>query len=426
MKTLLVYPNQSGIYKGTPLARVSHWTTMPLNLLTAAGWMIKQGESVSIVDLNFGDGDDKLDRALRTFRPDRVGFTAYTASIYEAERLAQRVKFFDTGIHTMIGGAHAMAAPDDVRPYFDEVWAGEYEQGVKNLDDLPFLPVELLGNPNDYRVSRFLCRKSPVALMETSRGCFGKCVFCANYQRRKMRFKSVQRVVDEMVRLHRAGYNEIRFVDYIFSADMERSKRICEEIIHRGLKVPWYPHSGIRVDRVDLELLQLMQRAGCYRVGLGIESGSQRVLDAVQKGISLEQTRNAVKLLKQAGIEIEGFFMMGMPGETERDLADTVKFMRELDLDYTRFAFPIPYPGTQMTDRMKSQGQIKSYDWEQYRDFSNCRQIYDHDTLDWDTLEHYRKLFMYTFNHRPGSLFRRAKKMLVTGKWKGYLDKFSN
>ena len=149
---------------------------------------------------------------------------------------------------------------------------------ISDLDSLPFPAYELF-DIRKYHQPRISSRRSPLGYLETSRGCYGKCVFCnKNIHGYKIRMKSVLRVVDEMERMLKLGFGEIHIMDDIFTVDMNRAYAICEEIIRRGLKFPWYPRGGIRVDRVTGELLAMMKRAGCYRIPFGIESGSQEVL----------------------------------------------------------------------------------------------------------------------------------------------------
>jgi anaerobic magnesium-protoporphyrin IX monomethyl ester cyclase len=205
---------------------------------------------------------------------------------------------------------------------------------------------------------------------------------------------------------------------------MNRAHAICEEIMRRGLKFPWYPRGGIRVDRVNEGLLKIMKRAGCYRIPFGVESGSQRILDSVGKNISLEQAKKAVALARKAGIETECYFMLGLPGENEDDLKKTIAFSIALDPDYAKFAITIPLPGTKMFDSMSTRGQIKTRDWDKYNFSFAPKEIYEHDSLSWETIDKYYGISHRAFYFRLGYLARMFFKTLANGTMLGHLKGF--
>ena len=157
------------------------------------------------------------------------------------------------------------------------------DEGIKDLDALEF-PAYFLYDIPKYIMPRVFSRESPLGVMETSRGCYAHCVYCnKNIHGYKLRQKSPQRVVDEMEYLLKLGFREIHITDDVFTADMPRAYKICEQILRRNLKFPWYPRGGIRVDRINKELLVIMKKAGCYRIPFGVESGSQRVIDVIKR-----------------------------------------------------------------------------------------------------------------------------------------------
>lgn len=269
--------------------------------------------------------------------------------------------------------------------------------------------------------------------METSRGCYAHCTFCnKNIFGYKLRFKSPKRVVDEMEYILSLGFREIHIIDDVFTADMKRAAEICEEILRRRLDVPWYPRGGLRVDRVSLDLLRLMKKAGCYRVPFGIESGSQRVLDTVKKGETLEDARDAVSAAKKAGLEVECYFMIGLPGESPEDVEKSIEMAQSLEPDFVKFTITIPLPGTEYFEALKAQGRIKSIDWEKYTFSTAPKDIYEHDRMDWRTIEGFyvrahRKFYfrppyiMKRFLHglRTGEIFSDIRFVLTTPWWRG-------
>jgi len=253
--------------------------------------------------------------------------------------------------------------------------------------NLPFAAIDLFESEK-YIYPRESARANPVCLLETSRGCYARCVFCnKNIFGYKIRGKSSKRVVDEMEFILSHGFQEIHFADDLFTADMRHAELVCQEIIDRGLRFPWVPRSGIRVDRVSPQLLDLMHRAGCYHIPFGIESGNQEILDSIKKGITVDQIRKAVSMAKAAGMETTGYFMFGLPGETRDTVLQTIDFAVELTLDHIKFGVTIPLPGTSLFEQLYDQGRLCTFDWSRYTYSTPPWEIYNHPSLDRETLE---------------------------------------
>jgi radical SAM superfamily enzyme YgiQ (UPF0313 family) len=265
------------------------------------------------------------------------------------------------------------------------------EQGyiTEDLDELPY-PAYHLIDLKKYVRSDILVKKQPVGFIEISRGCYGRCIYC---NKRifgfKLRHKSPKRSVNEIEMMLKLGFREIHIIDDIFTADKKRVIAFCEEIEKRGLKFPWLPVNGVRVDSVDLDLLKIMKRSGCYAIAYGVESGSQRVLDVVNKRITLSQVENSVHWAKEAKMEVCLYLMLALPTESQTDMQKTIDFAIKLSPDIAKWSIATPLPGTPLFDRMLKNGQIKSLDWERYIFHGFPKTIYDHDVLSWDVIETY-------------------------------------
>jgi radical SAM superfamily enzyme YgiQ (UPF0313 family) len=435
---------------------------VPIGLSSLAAYARLEGHQVAICDLNISEQpDEELREQLTDFQPDVVAVTAVTSTIMAAARVAEASRQTRPEAKIIVGGPHPTAMPRETLEMgcFDALCVGEgeyvlcqwlaamnaevaglwhYENGtaippgeanpgIADLDALPFPAYDLLNVPR-YNFADVNCRKNPTGLMETSRGCYGNCVYCNKLVHgHKLRFKSAQRVVDEMEYLLDLGFNEIGLMDDCFTADMNRVMEICQEIIKRGLKFPWTPAGGLRVDRVKPEMFKLMKKAGCYRTPFGVETGSARILERIDKRITHEQALEAVRTAKAAGLETFGFFMLGLPGETEEDLKKTIDFAIKLNPHYVKFPFTMPLPGTRLYDELEAAGRIKSHDWEKYVFATPAREIYDHQTLSWDVLEKYEKMayrkfylrlsymFMMFFHTlRDGTFFHHVKALFKT------------
>lgn len=451
-KVLLINPSwRKATYLETNVkaATLSHPV---LALPTLATPILQAGHDARILDLDlYTDPDSALKEALEDYKPDIVGTTGTTPFFHEVIRISKIIKEYNKDIRLVVGGAHATAFPEEfvetnlvdyaiygegdfVLVELIEVLEGKrkinsvlgicYNNGgivktdtrplLKNFDYVP-MPSWHLVDIDRYANSHVLSRANPVGPIETSRGCPWSCHYCTKtIFGVKFNAKSPKRVVDEMEFMLKMGFREVHVQDDLFSTDLNRAKEICREILRRKLKFPWMLINGIRVDRVDLELLKKLKKAGCYMTAFGIESGNQGVLDDVGKGITLEQTRRAAKLAKKAGMETFGFFMLGLPKDTEETMQQTIDFAKELDLDVVKFDITVPLPGTTLYKKWEQQGLIKTRDWKDYLFHQDASVLYEHPNLDWETIrKYYRKAFR-EYYFRPAYIAKRFKKSLLS------------
>ncbi|HEU4712561.1 MAG TPA: radical SAM protein [Pyrinomonadaceae bacterium] len=424
-------------------------STIIMSLATIASAVREAGLEVHILDLNISKNASRsFSEKLIEFRPGYIGFTFTTAIFHIAKRYASMARDLLPHITVIGGGPHSTVLPEEVLRCgpFDMVLRGEGDfalceivtgsdlssipgvsfrigedivhnparPNIPNLDSLP-LPALDLYDVQRYRHPNFIARRNPVASMETSRGCYGACKFCSS-RLTKFRVKSVDRVIAEMEFILSLGFREIHLVDDMFTADIKRVKKICQAIIDSRLDISWYPRGGIRVDHVDQEMFHMMKRAGVWSVAYGIESGNQQILDNIEKRITLDQIRHAIRLAKNAGLSVDGYFMLGHPGETEATIKDTIKFSTSLGLDYAKYAINIPLPGTPQFDIWEKQGVIKTRDWTKYTFSTPPSEIYDHPTVDWRIIEKYYRQGPRKFYLRPSYVLRRVIKDARSGR----------
>ena len=292
---------------------------------------------------------------------------------------------------------------------------------IKNLDDLP-MPDYSVFDIHSYHTPRLNCRKNPVAAMETSRGCPFGCIYCnKKIFGRFFRYKSPKRVVDEMEHILSYGFKEIHIWDDGFSTDLKRAKDVCREILRRKLKITWNIYNGIRANRIDRELLELLKKSGCYRISIGVESGNQKILDRIHKSTTIEEIKKAFKLANEVGIETIAFCMIGLPDETEETMQQTIDLMLEIRPTIPKLSILMPLPGTPIFDEWDKKGIITSKFWPNYV-FHLPQKVYNHPTLDWETINKYYKLFYRKTMLNPGFLFRRVIRDIRTGElfWDAY------
>jgi radical SAM superfamily enzyme YgiQ (UPF0313 family) len=395
MKICLISPPYNSAVKS-----VAGVSSPPLGLAYIAS-VLRQSHEVKIVDsniLNYTIRD--VERELRSFNPDVVGITSVTPSIYEAYKVAETAKKVREDCIVILGGPHATFMPRQTMEeckYIDIIVRGEGEEAtrelieniekgaplsevkgitfrerneiidteprsfIKNIDEIPFPSRDLL----PMHLYKFNGVK--YATMLTSRGCPFKCSFCSSSRLFGgiWRGRSPENVLEEMKIIHEEySVRNIEFIDDTFTLNQERAEKICDGIIKQGWDVSWGASS--RADTLSRRLAEKMKKAGCWIIYLGIESGSQKILDAIGKRITLEQVKKAVKILKDAGIQILGSFIIGFLQDTKETIKETIKFAKSLSLDYAQFSILTPYPGTPIFDYAKKHGMLLTEDWSKY------------------------------------------------------------
>jgi magnesium-protoporphyrin IX monomethyl ester (oxidative) cyclase len=362
--------------------------TEPLNLGFLAAYLEKNGVEVRIIDELAGED---AAAALDEFKPDIAGITAVTPLAVRAYEIADMCRA--RGMLTVMGGVHASVLPDEALRHCDivvkgegeaallEIARGTAERGVisrpylKDLDELP-PPARHLMKMDFYLRGRdrlpghtynFADKGAVTAAMMCSRGCPYSCIFCHNSWRgMPCRFNSAERVVDELQSLVRDyGVNTVFFLDDDLFLSKPRIKRICELILERKLNVLW--SAAARAERVDVETLTLARQAGCRKINFGFESGSQRILDVLNKRGTVAQNMAAIEICRKAGVEACGTFMIGNPGETMADIEMTVDFIKRSGLKYRSVLITTPFPGTQLWNWCVSKGFVpENLNWNDF------------------------------------------------------------
>ncbi len=352
---------------------------------------------VDILDTTFfRDPGAEMVRRLDARSYDVVGISFMTTMIRGAALAAAAVKKANPKTLVIAGGPHPTVAPDVVLAdeHFDLVVVGEgestlidlLEQGgdpagvegvifrkkgervrtgprapIQDLDTLPHPALDLLDMDAYFR-SWFLLDSVAGGLKGTSliasRGCPYQCTYCQSTLEvlfgRKLRKRSPSNLVEELAGLKsRYGLTAVALQDDTFLIDQAWVKAVCAALIDAGLDMPW--ECNIRANLADEEVLEAMARAGLKKVNIGIESATQRILaDICQKGITWEQVERAVRVCKKLGLKIQGYFMLGAPTETLKEVRSTIAAASKLDLDDATFSITTPLPHTYLYDRTRS------------------------------------------------------------------------
>jgi len=278
---------------------------------------------------------------------------------------------------------------------------------IQNLDEIPF-PARHIVKSKYYRQGTFVAKHCTTVV--TSRGCPYHCTYClwpGTLYGHRFRARSPLNVVEEIEQVVRDYHiDEIYFDDDSLALDRKRILEICRLIKERQLKVKWI--SQCRVDSMDEEVVQAIKQAGCRYIRFGVESGSQRMLQTMKKGVTLDKIRKAFELCRRVGIKTQAFFLFGIPGETEDSIRETIKFAKELRADSAQFAVVIPHPGTELYRICQDNGWLKYNSWE---DFSAGNCLIETKHLSRRDIERARIQAYREFYFRPSYILATALKL---------------
>ncbi|MEW6714296.1 MAG: radical SAM protein [Nitrospirota bacterium] len=279
---------------------------------------------------------------------------------------------------------------------------------ITDVDSLPFPARELLGDAGNYIPPPATYKRKPVAVIMTSRGCNRKCLFCFQIDKTRksgIRFRSVDNVMEEIELCLKQGYREIKFIDDTLAADYNRAMRIAHEIKKRGLDFTWF--ASACVNQVDYKLLKAFKDAGCWAILFGAESGVQKDLNTIKKGITLEQTRKAVKAAKDAGLTVYTPFLFGIPGQTYEDGLKSIEFACEINPDIANFHAITPFPGSELYDNLEKYGTMS----DDLNDFTYQGAAFVPYSMTRDEITKLRQLAFKKFYSRPGYVLGRLFKL---------------
>jgi radical SAM superfamily enzyme YgiQ (UPF0313 family) len=240
---------------------------------------------------------------------------------------------------------------------------------IKDLDSLPFVSkvYKKFLDPEDYRYS---LAKHPMIQILSSRSCPNLCAFCdwpQTFMGRSYRARSPENFVNELeyIKAELPKIKEIFIEDDTFTVNMQRVLDICKLIKERKLNIIW--SANVRAD-IPLSVLEKMKDAGCRILIVGYESGNQKILNNIKKGITIEQAEKFTKAAKDVGIKIFGCFMIGLPGETKETIEQTFQFAKKLNPDMAFFQQAVPFPGTELYSWAKQNNYLITEDFDKWLD----------------------------------------------------------
>jgi anaerobic magnesium-protoporphyrin IX monomethyl ester cyclase len=392
--------------------------------------------------------DENFRQFLAKGQYDLVGFQCYTHELQSVAKLARIVKQESPRIVTIAGGPHPTLLPTETMEYFgdcmdfllrgegDEIFPQFVDQilekrldpkpipglvwktdgkihvndktdYVKDLDLIPFPAWDLI-QPQTYPPAQHgaFFRRFPIAPIITTRGCPFTCKFCSApvLCGQAMRFRSPDSVLNEIRMLYSQFHiREFHIIDDNFTINKNHARAVLEKIITSKLQISLAFPNGIRIETVDESLLALMKKAGVYLISLGLESGSDRVLKLMNKKLTVEKNEEKIRLIRKANIDMAAFFIIGFPGETERDLRRTIDYSLRLPLLRANYENFLPLPGSPIYYELEENGELAKIDW---RNFNYSTATYIPEGLTRKTLKALQREAFLRFFLRPQILFR--------------------
>lgn len=379
----------------------------PLGLAYLAATLERGGHEVAILDAPaLGLTLEGICRTAARGRYELVGVTMLTPMYSRSMEVVKAVRGSSPSAKIVVGGPHPTILPGETlldSREIDYVVVGEGElillnlvnalQGgesvekvaglayrkngalainppsrlVEDLDELP-IPARHLLPMHAYRMTRSRTRTEHAFTVSVARGCPFHCGFCCRIFGRTVRHHSVGRILEEieiLVREH--GAMEINLEADTLTLNKPFVLSLCKGLTDSGLagKITWTCES--RIDTVTEDMLRNMKDAGCWQISYGVETGSQRLLDLIQKGITLPQIEEVFAFTKRIGISIRAFYMLGLPTETREESLRTMSFARKLDARWSQFTLFTPFPGTRLYDLVVREGGLRSKDWADYK-----------------------------------------------------------
>jgi len=417
-----------------------------LSLGSLASWLRQNGFPVAMMDLHAHNLlVEEAGDSIREFDPQIVALTCKTLGWPAVLQIAQLVRRVAPKALVVVGGPHMTIYPTESLSWDclditavgdgedtllelcerleggDEPWdvpgtAARRPNGEvvlnpprpinHDLDRFPFPAFDLM--PMD----RYHCLTvlKPMATMVTSRGCPWHCGYCSQVYSEKLRFRSIDAVVEEMAWLEKTwGIREIVMFDETFTIGKERMLRFAEEVRRRDLKVRF--NIRARVDTVDREVLAALKGAGLRSIHMGVEAGTDRMLKIMNKGITREMCERAFRIAREVGIETRGYFMLGYPDATVNDLQSTIDFSCELGLDWASFSVATILPATELYDIARDRGYVSGDPWLDYtHNGGGTLPQLETETFSAEDLRKWRTKAYASFYLRPDLLKRKLSK----------------
>lgn len=324
----------------------------PLGILYISAYLKKYGYNPKIIDLA---GNKKLPDV----NADIIGITATTPQYPYALKILNELKNRDLDALYVIGGPHATCSPEtakdfdisvigegenamlDIAMQYPRVFPRFFKKPPPNLYMLPFPDRTAI----DIHSYKYFIDDEQATTMITSRGCPYNCAFCSSIYNR-VRLHSAEYVINEIKEIQRLGFSGLMFFDDIFILNKTRLFKICEYL--KKEQIVW--RCFVRSDLASREIMKIMAKSGCKEIGIGVETGSQKILDIVNKGTTVEQNTKTIEVARKYGIRSKAFIIIGLPGESKETINETEQFLEKTKPDELDITLYVPFPNTHIVN----------------------------------------------------------------------------
>ncbi len=371
------------------------------------------GHNVEILDcIKENYTFDDFEAHIKRKKYDVIGFNAFSSFMNAVKTYLEIISKNKNGTLTMIGGPHPIFEPVDTMKWLkgtlDYAFWGEAEYNmpkllelhannsvteetlatipnlvwwknndvicnekkfIDNLDDNGIQAWDLI-RPDTYPTAPngIFSRRKHIAPIITTRGCPYPCTFCGAPRTlgKKIRKRSMENLLKEITWLRDDyGIEEIHIMDDNFTFDADFAAEFCRMLLGNKINMPWAVPNGVRLDTLDGDLVKIMEEAGCYSFAVGIEAGTNRVLQLMKKHLTVEAIREQFEIIsKNSNLRVTGFFILGYPGETREEAEETIRFAKEIKIHRANFFNFSPFPGSTSFDELKMSGKLKDLNFD--------------------------------------------------------------
>lgn len=396
--------------KATGVTKYNITVTQPLGMMYLASYLrenYKAGCNLKLVDMRLsGNTPDKVEMAIKEFRPDIVAISAVTMEANCMHDIAKKIKTEFPKCKVVVGGPHPTAFTkktlDDSNIDVAVIGEGEmtfyelveaFDKGndishingiafikdgammrtqdreyIKDLDSIPFPAWDLIefDEYKNYLTNTPLGFRNDMMLF-TSRACPYNCIYCHRIFGKVFRARSAENVMAEIdVLYNKYGVRDYDIVDDCFNLDAKRAEKICDTIIERGYKVHLSFPNGLRTDRLEKGLLEKLAKAGTVFISFAVETATPRLQKLIKKNLNIDKVKSIIDYAPKLGILTNGFFMLGFPTETEDEIRSTINYALTSNLHQAAFLIVTPFEGTELYEKYGKQRDLSNIDFNEY------------------------------------------------------------
>jgi len=434
----------------------------PLDLMMVSGYLRKNEFDNILFDANASRKNiEDVKEIIKNQHPDIIFFSTSTCTIYKDLLVASAAKEVSPSIVTVAIGTHAMALPEETfqeSEYLDIlIYSSEWEQVslniIKNLSSLqdakgiyfkkstdeivktafqpPIENLDDLGFPSHDKLEKEIYRdpitkRFPKTMVMGQKGCINNCSFCcqpAFFGASRIRKRSVSHFIEELKWVQALGFREVMFNDATLTADMGWATELFEEMLKNKIDLTWNCSTRATSINPAPEILNLMKKAGCHTIMIGLESANETVLKNIRKNVTPEEVRIATDLVKKTGMDVVVFAVIGFPGETKESIVETISFLKSINASYITFGIAVPVPGTDFYKYVEENDYLLTKEWSKYDPMK--RPVFSYPGLSADDIAYYSAFGLRQFYLRPEYILKKITSLKSLTELKSNFNNFT-